>query len=85
MAGLSYPFAKIAVDLGIKPMATVMALVVSTDMIFLPYEVAPYLLMFGYGMISMKHFVSFNTVKVILTFVFFALVMYPMWSILGLF
>lgn len=85
MAGLSYPFAKIAVDLGINPMATVMALVVSTDMIFMPYEVAPYLLMYGFGMMSMKQFVSLNTAKTILTFVFFAAVMYPMWTLLGLY
>lgn len=85
MAGLSYPFAQIAVDLGIDPMATVMALVVSTDMIFMPYEVAPYLLMFGFGMISMKQFVTFNTLKTLLTFVFFAIVMFPLWTILGLY
>ena len=85
MAGLSYPFAQIAVDLGMDPMSTVMALVISTDMIFMPYEVAPYLLMFGFGMISMKQFVTFNTVKTLLTFVFFAAVMFPMWTVLGLY
>lgn len=85
MAGLSLPFAQIAVDLGMNPMASVMALVISTDMIFMPYEVAPYLLMFGFGMISLKHFIQFNAVKTLLTFVFFAAVMYPLWTILGLY
>lgn len=85
MAGLSLPFAQIAVDLGMNPMASVMALVISTDMVFMPYEVAPYLLMFGFGMISMKQFVGLNTVKTLLTFVFFALVMYPLWTLLGLY
>ena len=85
MAGLSLPFAQIAVDLGMNPMASVIALVISTDMVFMPYEVAPYLLMFAFGMISMKQFVGLNTVKTLLTFVFFALVMYPLWTLLGLY
>lgn len=85
MAGLSLPFAQIAVDLGMNPMASVMALVVSTDMIFMPYEVAPYLLMFGFGMISMKQFITLNLAKTFLTFVFFACIMYPLWTILGLY
>lgn len=84
MAGLSLPFAQIALDLGINPMATVMALVVSTDLIIFPYEVAPYLLMFGFGMISMKNFMKFHISKIVLTFVFFAAVMYPLWCLLGL-
>lgn len=85
MAGLSLPFAQIAVDLGINPMASVMALIISTDMIFMPFEVAPYLLMFGFGMISMKQFIQLNAVKTFLTFVFFAVIMYPLWTILGLY
>lgn len=84
MAGLSMPFAQIGVDLGLDPMATVMSLVIATDLVFFPYEVAPYLLMFGFGMISMKDFVRFNLAKTILTFIFFIVVIYPMWSFFGL-
>ncbi len=84
MAGLSYPFTQIGLDLGLQPMASIMALVASTDLIIFPYEVAPYLLMFGFGMISLKDFMKFNILKIILTFIFFAVVMYPMWNAMGL-
>lgn len=84
MAGLSLPFAQIAVDLGLNPMATVMTLVISTDMVFFPYEVAPYLLMFGFGKISMGHFIKMNTAKTLLTFVFFIAILYPYWNLFHL-
>lgn len=84
MAALSLPFAALAVDMGISPLASVMALMISTDMIFMPYEVAGCLLMYSFGLISMGNFVKLYTLKTVLTYVFFIIVMYPPWSLLGL-
>ncbi len=84
MAGLSYPFAQVGVDLGLNPMAAIMTLVASCDLILFPFQVAPYLLLYGYGMISMKEFIGFNIIKIICTVLFFTCVMYPIWNFFGL-
>ncbi len=84
MAGLSYPFAQVGVDLGLNPMAAIMTLVASCDLILFPFQVAPYLLLYGYGMITMREFVSFNIIKILLTVAFFSCVMYPIWNFFGL-
>lgn len=84
MAALSMPFGTLGVDAGISPLASIMALVMSTDLIFLPYEVAPCLLMFSFGLMTMGNFVKFYTFKTALTFVIFICVIWPYWKLLGL-
>ncbi len=84
MAALSMPFAKIGLDIGIDPLATVMALMMSTDMIFFPHEVTGCLLMYSFGLISMKNFVRLNALKTGLMYLFFALVMFPLWNVFNL-
>lgn len=83
MAGLSASFAQVAIDIGINPLASIMTLMTATDMVFFPYEVAPYLVVYGFGLISMKDFITMHGLKTILTYIFFAAVMYPYWTFLG--
>ncbi len=84
MAALSMPFAKIGIDIGINPLTTVMTLMMSTDMIFFPHEVTGCLLMYSFGLISMKNFIKLNALKTLLMYAFFAAVMYPLWRFLGI-
>ncbi len=84
VAGLSVPFAQVCIDLGLNPLAGVMSLIISADLVFFPYEVATYLLMFSFGMISMKDFLIYNIAKIGITFLFFIFVMYPFWKFFGL-
>lgn len=84
MAGLSASFAQVAIDLGINPLASIMTLMTATDMVFFPYEVAPYLVVYGFGLISMKDFITMHGIKTIITYIFFAVIMYPYWLLLGL-
>lgn len=84
MAGLSAPFAQVALDLGINPLASVMTLMTATDMVFFPHEVAPYLVVYGFGLISMKDFITMHGIKTIITYLFFAAVLYPYWILFGL-
>lgn len=84
VAGLSVPFAHICMDLGLNPLAGVMTLIISADLVFFPFEVATYLLMFSFGMITLRDFLLYNIAKILITFLFFGFVMYPLWSLLGL-
>lgn len=84
MAGLSAPFAKVALDLGLDPMSSIMTLMISTDMVFFPHEVAGCLLMYSYGLISMSNFIKFGVLKTVLTLLFFMGVVYPFWICFGL-
>ena len=84
MAALSMPFAALTGDVGIDPLAGVMSLMISTDLIFLPHEVAGCLLMYSFGLISMGNFVKLYTLKTFISVVFFIVVIYPLWEVLGL-
>lgn len=84
MAALSMPFGTLGVDAGISPLASIMALLMSTDLIFMPYEIAPCLLMYSFGLISLGNFVKFYSFKTVATFVFFVCIIWPYWRLLGL-
>lgn len=83
MAALSMPFGTLGVDAGISPLSSIMALMMSTDLIFMPYEIAPCLLMYSFGLISMGNFVKFYTFKTAMTFVFFICLIWPYWKLCG--
>lgn len=79
LGGLAIPFAQISVHLGISPVVACMCLLYSCEILFLPYESAGNLIMYGYGMMSMKSFVQQMTLKAVIMLVGFVVVMYPMW------
>ncbi len=83
MAALTMPFAAVGLGLGIAPIASLMALQLTTDMIFFPYEAAAPLIMYGFGYMPMKEYIVLSTIKVALTVVIFLLVIYPYWNWLG--
>lgn len=84
LGGLSLPFAQIAVSLGISPVVACMVLLYSCEMVFLPYESAGNLIMYGYGMMPMKDFVKQEGLKALVMFVGFIVVMFPLWKLFGL-
>ncbi len=71
--------------LGYNPICSILTVVYSLDMIFLPHEVTAYLVMFGFGMMSMKQFIKFYGAKTLFTLVFFGLIQIPWWMLLGIF
>ncbi|KAF1295991.1 hypothetical protein BAU15_14055 [Enterococcus sp. JM4C] len=84
LGGLAIPFAQIAVQLGINPLVACMCLLYSCEVLFLPYESAGNLIMYGYGMMPMKDFIKQMTLKAVIMLVGFVVVMYPMWHLTGL-
>jgi len=84
LGGLSLPFAQMAVSLGISPIAVVMILLYSCEILILPYESAGNLMMYSYGMMPMKDFVKQEGLKAVIMIIGFIVVMYPLWSLFGL-
>lgn len=84
MSSLSGPFAQVAVDLGLNPIVTVMTLMISTDLVFFPYETTPYVVLYGFGMIAMADYIKLHVMKIIITFIVFAAALVPYWSLLGI-
>lgn len=71
--------------LGYAPMAGMLTVIYSLDIVFLPHEVTAYLVLFGFGMMSMKQFIQFFGGKSLFTIVMFGLIQLPWWKLLGLF
>ncbi len=84
LGGLSLPFAQMAVSLGISPIAVVMILLYSCEILILPYESAGNLIMYSYGMMPMKDFVKQEGLKAVIMIIGFIVVMYPLWILFGL-
>ena len=81
---LAAPLTQIAIDMGIDPLVNLLSLLLSVDLMFLPYEGTSVLVLFGFGMISLKDFVKFSTWKIVLYYIFAAVVLIPYWKLLGL-
>lgn len=85
VASLSGPVAQVVSNLDLSLWPPLLALYHSCFLIFLPYEIPVWLVLFGFGMISMKNFVFLSTLNIVLFLVFFGVVMVPYWTMLGLF
>ena len=66
------------------PALPFMAMFFANDMVFFPYENAYLLVMFGFGVMSMKEFIKYNIIKMGITLVLFWVLVLPWWYLLGL-
>lgn len=71
-------------DLGMSPWGPIMTLFLSTDMYFLPHEVSALLLMYGFGMIKMTDFLKMATIKTVILFIGFFMVLLPWYMFMGI-
>ncbi len=74
-----------ALNMGINPMPVLYAMNFSCDILFLPYEAGMYLMVMGFGVMSMKDFIKWMGMKAVVFSLFFMLVVFPLWYILGLY
>lgn len=75
---------QVCADVGMSPWAPVMTLVYTTDMYFLPHEVSCLLLLFAFGMVSMKDFLKLASIKTGILFVGYCLIQVPWYIFMGL-
>ncbi len=83
-ATLPAPVSSVCLAMGWDVRPFIYAMYLSTDIVFLPYEFVGYLVVYAFGMISMKHIVTVSTIRSLAFIVFFAAVMIPFWSFLGI-
>lgn len=85
LAAFSSSVAQIAVDLGLNPLGLFYPLLAAMDQIVFPYEYVGYLIVFSFGYIRMKDFISMMGFKMIIQFIFMLVVMVPYWYLMGIF
>lgn len=79
------PLAALGMGIGIKsPLIPFLAMFFANDMVFFPYENAYLLILFGFGVMSMKEFMKYNVIKMGITLVLFWVLVLPWWYLLGL-
>lgn len=84
MASLGAPLTDIALGMGINPQALIYTFYNGLDQVILPYEYAIYLLYFSFGMLTMKDFMKFFSVKMLCSFIYIMLLAVPYWKLIGL-
>lgn len=84
LSAFSAPITQVAMDLNISPTGIMYVFLNSMDVIFMPYQSVPYLVMFSFGLIPMKHFIKFSVLRSILMTIFLLLIIIPLWSVLGI-
>ena len=85
MGCLTTPLVQVALDTGMNVWPSILTIIYSTDMVFLPYEVAVLLIFFGFGMMSMSDFIKLYSLKNLVVFILFGLLQIPWWHLMGIF
>lgn len=79
------PMIQLALSTGLSPYGIVYIFNIACFQLFFPYEITNALLMFGYGMVSMKETIKFFTVKMIVAVVFVVVITIPYFKLIGIF
>ncbi len=75
---------QIALTLGLEPTTFVYALAHCAEAVIMPYEYTPYLIVYSFGMISMKDFIKTSCLRCALYFLGFLCVLVPYWKLIDL-
>lgn len=81
---LTEPLVNMANLAGINPIPVLYAFNHALEQVLFPYEYAAPLLIYGYGMISMKNFVKYNAMRALLSLVCIFAIFIPYWSLIGI-
>ncbi len=79
------PVLEMTAQAGMEHMPVIYTFVHSLEQVIFPYEYAPVLLIFGYGLMSFKDFVKYNAVKMVLSIICVFVLYIPYWRLIGLF
>ncbi|MCX3065875.1 SLC13 family permease [Cetobacterium somerae] len=83
-SALTQPLVEAAIQNGISPTVILNSYAVGLEQIIFPYEYVLPLMMFSYGVMSLKEFVKIYLLKMILSIIFLLVICVPYWGILGL-
>lgn len=83
-SALTQPLVETAIENGISPTVILNSYAVGLEQIIFPYEYVLPLMMFSYGVMSLKEFVKIYILKMILSIIFLLVICVPYWGMLGL-
>lgn len=83
-SALTQPLVEAAIENGITPTVILNSYAVGLEQIIFPYEYVLPLMMFSYGVMSLKEFVKIYILKMILSIIFLLVICVPYWGMLGL-
>ncbi|WP_297597161.1 SLC13 family permease [uncultured Cetobacterium sp.] len=83
-SALTQPLIEAAIENGISPTVIINSYAIGLEQIIFPYEYVLPLMMFSYGVMSLKEFVKIYLLKMILSIIFLLVICVPYWGMLGL-
>ena len=81
---ITAPILMLVSQMGFDGRAFAYAINLCSEAIVMPYEYIPYLIVYAFGMISMKDFIKWNTLRSVIFFGGIFVVLMPYWSLIGL-
>lgn len=84
IATLMGPVANICTNLGYPSILGGYAMIMGFNQALFPYQVAPLMLVYGYGYLKMGHLVKVMALRILVGLVYAAVVTYPYWKLTGL-
>ncbi len=78
------PILILVTDMGYSAIPFAYAINACSEAILLPYEYVPYLIVYSFGMISMKDFIKVNIIRSVIFFSGFLILLVPYWMLIGL-
>jgi len=85
ISALAVPMAEIFKSLGYNPYAGGYALIMGFNHAIFPYQIAPLMLVYGYGYLKLNYLIKVMIIRVIAGFFFMLVIVYPYWKLIGLF
>ena len=83
-ACVTIPFTDIVMGLGLDPNFAYNLMALGMDQLLFPYEYTDYLVVFSFGLMSMKDFIKVNGIKMIISLIFIFVILMPYWMLIGL-
>lgn len=81
---LGVPLMQIGASIGVDPVATLFTIMMNVANVFMPHENTSYLLFYAFGVIMMKDFIKYNSIRMVGHLVFMMVVIVPYWFLIGL-
>lgn len=78
------PIVDMAVASGINPVPVLYAFIHALEQVVFPYEYAPVLIIYGYGMSTFGRFAKYNIMRAVLSLVCIFAIFLPYWHLIGL-
>lgn len=84
IATLLGPVTELCMQLGYSPVLGGYSMIMGFNQALLPYEIAPFMLIYSYGYLKMKPTIKIMAIRIAAGIAFTALVTYPYWYVIGL-